>query len=464
LAGAALALVLQSLSSGYYLLFFSPVAAAFALWEIGSRGLWRDVRVWRDLSLVGVCVAVLVLPFLLPYAALREELRATRSITEVAFYSADLYSYATAFSEQRIWGDLLRVAPRAEGDLFPGLVPVLLALIGVAAGVRAAMRSSALPATRRRWLAWLLGIVGVSHALAALVTLVWRRIAFDTGWFVLRITNINQMLLRSGIAFGLLLVVSPRFRARVSAFMRDRGFFVLGVVAALWLSLGPSPLAVGRPLEIASPYLLLYEYVPAFDGLRVPARLAMLVALMLAVLAGYGAHAVSKCRGGIGALAVLCVFFMLEATHLPFTLNGMAAVQDLATPEARVHPPRQAPAVYGEMARQPEDSVLVELPMGQVDYDIRAVYYSTVHWRRIVNGYSGFFPPHYGLLRTALSEVPRHPEVSIEALHTSGATHVIVHEGAYLAGEGEATSAALRAAGAVELFRQGSDVLLRLAP
>jgi hypothetical protein len=464
LAGAALALVLQSLSSGYYLLFFSPMAAAFALWEIGSRGLWRDVRAWRDLSLAGVCVTVLVLPFLLPYAALREDLQASRSISEVMLYSADLYSYATAFSEQRVWGGILRVAPKAEGDLFPGLVPIVLALIGIAVGVRVAMKPSSLPGTRRRWLGRLLAFVAIIHAIAAAVGLALRRIIFDTGWFTLRITNINQMFVRSGIAFGLLLVLSPRLRTRVSAFMRDRGFFVLGAVAALWLSLGPSPLALGRPLELASPYLLLYEYVPAFDGLRVPARLAMLVALMLAALAGYGAQALAKYRSGIGALAVMCVFFMLESTHMPFTLNGTGVVRDLVTPEARVYPPRQAPAVYGEMARQPEDSVLVELPLGQVDYDIRAVYYSTVHWRRIVNGYSGFFPPHYGLLRTALSEVPRHPDVSIEALHTSGATHVIVHENAYLEGEGQATSAALLAGGAVELFRQDSDVLLRLSP
>jgi hypothetical protein len=306
--------------------------------------------------------------------------------------------------------------------------------------------------------------LAVSHAIAAAAALALRRIAFDAGWFVLRITNINQMLLRSGIAFGLLLVASPRFRARVFGFMRDRGFYVLGAAAALWLSLGPSPQAFGRPLELASPYWLLYEYVPAFDGLRVPARLAMLVALMLAVLAGYGAHAVARCRGGVGALVVMCGFFLLEATHVPFTLNGVAPVRDLVTPEARVYPPRQAPAVYEEMARQPENSVLVELPLGQTDYDVRAVYYSTVHWRRIVNGYSGFFPPHYGLLRTALSEIPRHPDVSIEALRTSGATHAIVHESAYFEAEGQATSAALRAGGAIELFRQGSDVLLRLFP
>ena len=89
LVGAALALVLQCLSSGYYLLFFSPMAAAFALWEIGSRRLWRDVRVWRDLSLAGVCVAVLVVPFLLPYAAMREDSQASRTIDEVRVYSAD---------------------------------------------------------------------------------------------------------------------------------------------------------------------------------------------------------------------------------------------------------------------------------------------------------------------------------------------------------------------------------------
>ena len=90
------------------------------------------------------------------------------------------------------------------------------------------------------------------------------------------------------------------------------------------------------------------------------------------------------------------------------------------------------------------------------------MYYSTVHWRRLVNGYSGVFPPHYGLLTSALSEMPRHPDLSLDALRTSGATHVIVHEAAYLDSEGIDTSALLRRAGAVEIRRDGSDVLFRL--
>ena len=34
---------------------------------------------------------------------------------------------------------------------------------------------------------------------------------------------------------------------------------------------------------------LLYDYVPGFNGVRVPARYAMIAGLFLAVLAGYGA-------------------------------------------------------------------------------------------------------------------------------------------------------------------------------
>jgi hypothetical protein len=38
LAGAAAALIAQNLSCGYYLLYFSPFAASYALWEVWRRG------------------------------------------------------------------------------------------------------------------------------------------------------------------------------------------------------------------------------------------------------------------------------------------------------------------------------------------------------------------------------------------------------------------------------------------
>ena len=66
LGGAGLALVLQNLSSGYYLLYFAPFAAAFVLWEIWQRSLWRDRRTWLELSCAGLLVAAVTAPFLLP--------------------------------------------------------------------------------------------------------------------------------------------------------------------------------------------------------------------------------------------------------------------------------------------------------------------------------------------------------------------------------------------------------------
>jgi hypothetical protein len=47
-------------------------------------------------------------------------------------------------------------------------------------------------------------------------------------------------------------------------------------------------------------------------------------------------------------------------------------------------------------------------------------------------------------------------------LRELGATHVIVHEDAYLDTEGRDTTTTLRNAGATETFREGADVLLAL--
>jgi hypothetical protein len=244
--------------------------------------------------------------------------------------------------------------------------------------------------------------------------------------------------------------------------MRSRGFFVCALLAAWWLSLGPSPAALGRPLDLVGPYRLLYNYVPGFGGLRVPARFAMIVVLMLSVLAGYGAAWLASRRWGRVVLAACAVVFLVEATHLPFTVNGMTATTRFNVPEARLYRPARAPGIYKQAAQLPPDSVLVELPLGYPDFDLRAMYYSLVHHLPILNGYSGFFPVSYGRLTFALSELPRHPELSIGAMREGGATHAIVHEGAFLGQEGTDTSAWLRRLGAREVFRDGTDVLLAL--
>jgi hypothetical protein len=463
LGGAAVALVLQNLSSGYHLLYFPPFAAAYVLWLVARRHLWRDRRLWLELAGAAALVTIATVPFLLPYAEMRRMWNTLRPAAEVSRFSADVYSYATAFSEQRIWGGILAAFPKPEAELFPGLVPLLLAIAGVVWYRRQGDRqASASPSLAPGWFVWLLGMTAAVHLVAAIAVLISRRITYDFGLFELQMSNVNQLLVRAAAAVGLMALVSPRVRDSIRTFIRERGFPVGGLLVAAWLSLGPLPQAQGRPVEIAAPYKVLYDYVPGFDGLRVPARFGAIEALMLAMLGAYGAQRLAGSRPGRGVLAAASVFFFLESTHVPFTVNGMTPVRGLATPEARLHRPARAPAVYQAMAEQPSGSVLLELPFGQPDYDLRAMFDSTVHWHALVNGYSGVFPPYYGLLTSAFSEMPRHPAISLEALRTSGVTHAIVHEGAYLDAEGTETSALLRSTGAVEILRDGSDVLLRL--
>ena len=188
----------------------------------------------------------------------------------------------------------------------------------------------------------------------------------------------------------------------------------------------------------------------------------MIAALMLAVLGGYGAAAIARHRGHQVILGILAVAFLFEAGAAPFIINGMSPVRGFNTPEGRLYPGTAAPAIYATVRQLPPGSVLAELPLGQTDFDLRAMFYSTVHWRPLVNGYSGFFPHHYGRATFALSEIPRHPDVSLDTLRELGTTHVIVHEAAYLDAEGRQTTALLRQRGARELFRENGDVLLAL--
>jgi hypothetical protein len=461
LIGATTAVVLQGLSSGYYLLYFSPFALIYVVWEMRRKGRLKDRGTWLALVAAGAVAAVVIAPFVIPYVRASRELELSRSLSETTRLSADVYSYVTASTAQRFWGPRIAdVFPKREGELFPGAMPLLLALVGILATARTANIRDA--RNTRTIIARLLWVFAVLHAAAAAATILFRRLTLDVWLFDVRLGNVTQLLLRGAIAYGIALYLSPAMRARASSFMRSGGFFVLALVAAAWLSLGPSPQVLGRPLDLASPYRFLWTYIPGLEGLRVPARFAMIVAFMLAVLGAFGAAAVARMRHGVIVLGVLAALFVYEAGAAPFVVNGMSPVKGFATPPARLELPRRAPLVYRAVGQLPADAVIADLPLGEADYDLRAMYYSIERWRRIVNGYSGFFPPHYGRVKVALSEVPRHPEVSLETLRELGTTHVIVHEAAYLDMEGRDTTATLRGLGATELFRDGSDALLAL--
>jgi hypothetical protein len=79
-----------------------------------------------------------------------------------------------------------------------------------------------------------------------------------------------------------------------------------------------------------------------------------------------------------------------------------------------------------------------------------------------VNGYSGFYPPHYDHLLSLLSDVALSGDEAWVAIERLGVTHVIVHEHAYLDTDVTGVLDWLRGHGAHETFRDAGDVLFEL--
>ncbi len=460
LAWGTAALVAQGLSCGYYLLFFPPVAAFYVLWELARRGRLRDTRAWIDFSVAALVTALVVAPFLVPYARIRTDLQMARSIEEMQLYSADVYSYLTVLDIQRVWGPLLDGYQRAEGQLFPGAIPCLLTLLAVGQLTHRAWRGSLGVPDARPLLSASLLAIAIAALVVALVALFARRLDVTIAGIDLRVSDVRRVLIWSTGAFALLLTQSARARAAMRVLATTETFFLLAIVACWWLSLGPAPTVAGRPVEFPAPYRALTA-VPGFDGLRVPARFAMLVMLGLAIASGYAVAALRlrSRQGGLALVTVLSVLFLIEAPVSTFPVNQTGGSQGKEPPEARVYPPGRTPGLYADIAALGPDTVLLELPVGEPNWDIRAVFYSSGHWHRLVNGYSGFFPPHYGALVAGLADPARNEALSWTALRGSQATHVLVHEQAYRAAEAEQIRHWLDTGGARVLRRLGPDVL-----
>jgi hypothetical protein len=156
-------------------------------------------------------------------------------------------------------------------------------------------------------------------------------------------------------------------------------FFIL--VVTLVLSLGPRPSAFGWHLPVPGPYAWLSAVVPGMDGLRVPARMATVVHLALAVLGGIG-FAVLTARLPRRSRQVLAigaaVVIACEGYGGPLPVDAFPTVDMTA----------DAPA-YAWLRTQPRGPAL-ELPVGGADVATRHLYRTLAHGNRIVNGYSGY--------------------------------------------------------------------------
>ena len=237
-------------------------------------------------------------------------------------------------------------------------------------------------------------------------------------------------------------VAAPAAAAGLSR--RARWGLVGLAFAAGVLALGPAIRLDGE--TYTGPYMVLRLLVPGFEGLRVPHRFVAIAATLLAVLGGIGAAWLARWRLALLPVAVTVALVTRTGWLPPFPIDGELPSATLAAAPAYLRPSAALPRIYQFVATTPPESVVAELPFGDLGYEIRYTFFTAAHRRRLLNGYSGVLPPSYEARRTVLVTPLADAEAAWAAL--APATHVLVHADAWRDDTGERVRAWLDTRGA----------------
>ncbi len=416
--GASLCFVMQVLSCAYYGAFLAIFAAGLAIYEAVRTGFWRKPRLWGRPAAAAALGAALLAPYIWPILQVHSRLLLVRARWEVEHYSAQIQHYLAVPPWNRVWGGALGWLGGVEWQLFPGLTVLVLSLW---AWSRLKRRASVLPLPepvdrlRTLFAIW----NGVNGALVLFIGFLAVRPGFSSIVFGIKVTGrrIEDPLTLLVLSFAARLAVDRRFRGRLGRLVRAasppaRYYAAAGALAFL-LSFGPTIRAFGRDI-LPGPYAWIYEWFPGFQGLRAASRFSILLMLSLAMASAYGVSSWIKSRPGSRRpwiVAGLAVLVLAEAWSVPLPLTPI--------PQGS-----QIPAIYTSVASLPADAVLVEIPMPPRDdeewRDSWPVYYATYHWKKLVNGYSGYAPPAYRIVREAMQSFPN--KESFDLLESLGVT------------------------------------------
>lgn len=354
---------IQSVTALYYAFF-----AAFALGLYVLVWLWLTVRscyridFWKRTGgiLSGVLLAALIMiPLTQPYIQLYEYIGVVRSLHELDNWSAPLQSYLAVTPTNRLYGGTSSWFAASGGEL--ALFP---------------------------------GFVTIILAGATLILIIWANIGRRKASDILPINHIDTIFLA-------LLAVSACVLSFGTGVRLERG---------------------SELLPVPMPYTLLYEYVPGFGALRVPARWAMLTHLSLSILAGVAL--------GYMVQRLCHITNSRLATVIPVIIGMIGLIEHASFPLPLTTVPSPKP-VYLWLGTQSDIRAILELPVGAIprgaELERIAIrqFLQIHHWKPLATGYSGVMP--FGTI-DILRQTQRLPDdETLRFLALIGIDTLIVH-------------------------------------
>lgn len=381
---------MQALACGYYFFFLSVLVGIWLAWF----GLFRGRTAALARALLAWAVAGLLLaPVFYGYWRISRAYNLKRTMLEIRQFSADIASILKGSDLSLLWS-WLDVVTRPESDLFPGLTLVVLAACALVVAWRIAARgASGHPRTAR-----VLVALGAVAAAVSIARSAYGPFRLEIGGLrLLSVTSPEKPVSVAALCFVAAALLHPAIRA---AWRRQSSlaFYALATVAMWLMALGPAPTLMNAPAIYKAPYAWLM-LLPGADGVRVPARFWMLGVLCLSVTAALG-------------LRLLIERWPRTARWLPAVALAGIIVDDLPRRLPMAVPPELRPSQVAADLR-------LDLPLGDAQ-DTQSLYRAMQHGRPLINGYSGYFAPHYWVMKHLLAQkdaavIPRLSELgSIE--------------------------------------------------
>jgi hypothetical protein len=462
--GIGLFLILQVLSCAYYGEYLGFFAGLFFLYLAVRSGQWRKSAFWAKAAGLAALSAAVVGPYFYGYLSVHRRVLFERPLWEIKQFSAELQHFLASPPWSTLWGSLTGKIGNQETQLYPGIVPLVLTGLWFFWAVGQTKGTAETPAKEPRspqgfrW--W--GAANTVLFLFGLAVGITGGFAFSFGGISFSARNLRnpvRILLASAI---LRFFVDKTRRRRWGRFVRSlnpaQRFYAFLVILSWLLAFGPVIRVLGREV-VTGPYAFFYRWIPGFTGLRVPGRFIVLVMLGLSVFSACG-------------LAVLIRRLKTKRTRAwTYGFLFLIILADYAAvplPLAKVETAETVPPIYQAVRDLPRDAVLIELPMPVRDreeyYEAIPTYRSTFHWKKLVNGYSGYAPPAYRIVREAMEKFP--DRWTFDLLESLGVGYVLVHTREFRAEQGRAIVERLRKFDPrAELIQStGGDFLFRVLP
>ena len=474
-AALFLACYLVHLSGGCYLalMIHVPLAVLLAnrLPELRRRGRWR-----AELPLLGGTALIAAAAAGSLFGKYREVARAAGlhwGPSVLRTWGASLLSYLTP-SEASLYSGLLpKFFYRPENSLFPGWLAGGLALLGAcdlwrrsqsggAAGGRPEEEATAappamLPSWRRAVLAALLTLAAVGWLAGE--TRTWS--APTAPFFHLEglprwaTRNYHVPLALLVLAGGGWLALRRRWRGSPAPRSRwseldpwPRGLLAAGAVtAALSFPIFFDPLA---------------RLLPGLGGMRVPARFDAFTSLAIVWLAAAALdrrlreRPPAARRRGAWIVGILAALLLIEVCPRQVSWDELEEEDDF-------------PDVTQWIADQPDIHAVLEIPLTDPSLpapylvNVSYMYYSTLHWKPLVNGYSAHAPQAVEWLSQRCCW-PAPDAATLARLRLWGVTHILIHRSELPLSQRQELERWEATGQAERLYAGGGDRVYRIRP